>query len=73
MIVKIYDNESVEKAEQITKKQPKRAGAYRFSLYLDADLGEYVNYIKYKHKKSITDYFNELVRKDMEEDKTWKK
>ena len=55
-----------------TKKITKRKDAYRFSLYLDQDLGEYVNYIKFKHKKSITDFFNDIVREKMERDISWK-
>ena len=70
---KILDSVPPEIAEQLTRKKPKREGSYRFSLYMDADLGEYVNYIKFKRKKSITDYFNELVRADMENDAEWKK
>ena len=69
---RILESVSPETAKQITKK-PKRAGAYRFSLYLDEDLGEYVNFIKFKYKKSITDYFNEIVRADMEKNEEWKK
>ena len=69
----VLDSISPEVAAQLMKKPPKREGAYRFSLYLDADLGEYVNYVKFKHKKSITDYFNELVRKDMGNDAEWMK
>lgn len=53
------------------KKAPKRAGAYRFSLYMDSDLGEYLNYLKFKQRKSITDLFNDIVREKMENDISW--
>lgn len=53
------------------KKSPKRAGSYRFSLYMDSDLGEYLNYLKFKQRKSITDLFNDIVREKMESDISW--
>ena len=55
------------------KKTAKRADSYRFSLYMDPDLGEYVNYIKFTQKKSITDFFNDIVREKMERDISWNK
>lgn len=60
------------KTKKSDKKTAKREGSYRFSLYMDPDLGEYVNYMKFKHKKSITDFFNDLVREKMERDMLWK-
>lgn len=64
----------INQKQEYTKpdqKKSKRDGAYRFSLYMDPDLGEYVNYIKFKRKKSITDFFNDIVREKMECDISW--
>lgn len=52
-----------------TGGRPKERGeTYRFSLYLDGDLEKYIKYAVWKNRKdSITQYLNDLVRKDMEE------
>ena len=65
------DSENNLQKSANNKKSPKRAGAYRFSLYMDPDLGEYLNYLKFKQRKSITDLFNDIVREKMENDISW--
>ena len=72
MIVKIYDNESAEKAEQITKKigrppktEEEKLRGYRYNLNLDRDLKEYLHETAWKKRTSITQYINDLIRADM--------
>ena len=43
-----------------------RTDTYRFSLYLDGDLKDYIKYISWKNKLTITQYINDLVRADMQ-------
>lgn len=43
-----------------------RPETYRFSLYLDGDLKEFIQYRAWSKKQSITQLFNDLVRADME-------
>lgn len=55
-------------------------GRYRFSLYLDGDLKEYIDFASWKKRKNITKYLNDLIRADMQEylakggsEEEWKK
>ena len=50
-----------------TVGRPKKRGdTYRFSLYLDSDLEKYVKFAVWRDRKeSATQYFNDLVRKEM--------
>lgn len=58
--------------EKSKKGRPiERPNTYRFSLYLDGDLKNYIDFIAWKrsspgNKYSITQYLNDLVRADME-------
>ena len=72
-----FDTPSEEVKATTTRKEngspKKREGAYRFSLYIDEDLGDYVRFCKYKYHISITDFINELVRERMENDENYKR
>ena len=75
-----FDTQNEEIKETTTRKvkengapKKKREGAYRFSLYIDEDLGDYVRFCKYKYHISITDFINELVRERMENDENYKR
>ena len=50
--------------------RPKSRGEiYRFNLYLDADLADFVKDKAHEEKTSITGYFNSIIRQAFEEDK----
>ena len=77
MIVKIYENESAEKAKQITRKQGRprkteqeKLRGYRYNLNLDRDLKEYLHETAWEKRTSITQYINDLIRADMKK-KGW--
>lgn len=58
----------VESKKGSIGRPKKRGDTYRFSLYLDLELEKYVRYAVWRDRKdSSTTYFNDLVRKDMEE------
>ena len=40
---------------------------YRYNLNLDRDLKQYLHEIAWQNRTSITQYINDLIRKDMEE------
>lgn len=58
-------NESAAIAKKVGRPV-ERPETYRFSLYLDGDLKEYIKYMSWKRKQSATQYLNDLVRADME-------
>jgi hypothetical protein len=75
---KILESVSPEVAEQITKKQgrPPKADSeklrgYRYNLNLDRDLKEYLHDVAWRKRTSITQYINDLIRADMENDVEW--
>lgn len=61
---------TTEKKQETQKKagRPKEIETtYRFSLYLNGDYKEFIDYIVWKKKyKNITRYLNDLIRADME-------
>ena len=47
--------------------RPKERGnTYRFSLYLDGDLKEYIKHVSWKNHQTITQYLNEKIRAEMD-------
>lgn len=77
---KVWSNEETQTTQetsttqktQVTQGTPKKAGrpverpdTYRFSLYLDGDLKDYIKYISWKQQKSITQYLNDIIRAEM--------
>lgn len=79
---KVWSNEETQETAttqktqvtQIIQETPKKAGrpverpeTYRFSLYLDGDLKDYIKYISWKQQKSITQYLNDIIRAEMAE------
>jgi acyl-CoA reductase-like NAD-dependent aldehyde dehydrogenase len=75
---KILESVSPEVAEQITRKQgrPPKADSeklrgYRYNLNLDRDLKEYLHDAAWRKRTSITQYINDLIRADMENDEEW--
>lgn len=79
---KVWSNEETQTTQetsttqktQVTQETPKKAGrpverpdTYRFSLYLDGDLKDYIKYISWKQQKSITQYLNDIIRAEMAE------
>lgn len=75
---KILESVSPEVAEQLTKKQgrPPKADSeklrgYRYNLNLDRDLKEYLHDAAWRKRTSITQYINDLIRADMENDEEW--
>ena len=55
-----------EVKKPVVGRPKKRGDTYRFSLYLDSDLEKYVKFAVWRDRKeSATQYFNDLVRKEM--------
>lgn len=44
-----------------------RHDTYRFSLYLDGDLKDYIKLASWKQQKTITQYMNDMIRSEMDE------
>ncbi len=55
------------------KSEDEKLRGYRYNLNLDRDLKEYLHEIAWKKRTSITQYINDLIRADMENDTEWKK
>ena len=55
------------------KKEEEKLRGYRYNLNLDRDLKEYLHEAAWKKRTSITQYINDLIRADMENDAEWKK
>lgn len=49
------------------KAEDEKLRGYRYNLNLDKDLNEYLHDIAWQNRTSITQYINDLIRKDMEE------
>lgn len=76
---KVWSNEETQTTQvtqetQTTQETSKKAGrpverpeTYRFSLYLDGDLKDYIKFISWKQQKSITQYLNDIIRTEMAE------
>lgn len=43
-----------------------KVSTYRYSMYFDGDLKEFIKHESWKQKKSICQYLNDLVREDMD-------
>lgn len=74
----ILESVPAEIAEKMTKKQgrpPKdeaeKLRGYRYNLNLDKDLKEYLHEMAWKNRTSITQYINDLIRTDMENNAEW--
>lgn len=57
---------AAEAEKKPTGRPTERGETYRFSLYLDIELANYAKHIARKNKQPLTQYLNELVRRDME-------
>lgn len=55
------------------KSEAEKLRGYRYNLNLDRDLKEYLHEAAWKKRTSITQYINDLIRADMENDAEWKK
>lgn len=70
----VTQTSEVMQTSEKNKETQKKAGrpkeietTYRFSLYLNGDYKEFIDYIVWKKKyKNITRYLNDLIRADME-------
>ena len=74
---KVWSNEETQTTQetettQETQVKPRKAGrpverpdTYRFNLYLDGDLKNFIKYISWKQRKSITQYMNDIIRAEM--------
>ena len=74
----------IEQPKEILKNFPQKQGrpkksegeklrGYRYNLNLDRDLKEYLHEVAWRKRTSITQYINDLIRVDMENDAGWKK
>lgn len=54
------------------KAENEKLRGYRYNLNLDRDLKEYLHETAWKNRTSITQYINDLIRTDMENDAEWK-
>lgn len=66
---KTQETEETQTTPETEKKKGRpveRPETYRFSLYLDGDLKDFIKYASWKGRKSTTQYLNDLVRADME-------
>lgn len=59
--------ENTKKAGRPPKAEDEKLRGYRYNLNLDKDLKEYLHYIAWLNRTSITQYLNDLVRADMAE------
>lgn len=71
---KFFTQDTHNKPDTQEKKQgrPKldpeeRKRGYRYNLNLDRDLKQYIHEIAWQNRTSITQYINDLIRKDMDE------
>lgn len=67
---------ATQKAIKKPKNSPKkktRVNAYKFSLHLDEELGDYVAFVRYKYDKTVTQFINELVKAAMDNDENYTK
>ena len=53
------------------KAEEEKLRGYRYNLNLDRDLKEYLHETAWKNRTSITQYINDLIRADMENDEEW--
>lgn len=57
-----------EKKQGRPKLNPEeKKRGYRYNLNLDRDLKQYIHEIAWQNRTSITQYINDLIRKDMDE------
>ena len=55
------------------KSEEEKLRGYRYNLNLDRDLKEWLHEAAWKKRTSITQYINDLIRADMENDAEWMK
>lgn len=75
---KILDKLEKDGSKEVKRGRPRLAESekkrqYRYNLSLDGDLKEYLNDVAWRKRTSKTQYLNDLIRREMENDEEWKK
>ena len=75
---KILDKLEKDGSKEVKRGRPRLAESekkrqYRYNLSLDGDLKEYLDDVAWRKRTSKTQYLNDLIRREMENDEEWKK
>lgn len=63
---KTQETQTTQETQKKTGRPKERHETYRFSLYLDGDLKDYIKFASWKQQKTITQYLNDIIRAEME-------
>lgn len=74
----ILDKLEKDGGKEVKRGRPRLAESekkrqYRYNLSLDGDLKEYLDDVAWRKRTSKTQYLNDLIRREMENDEEWKK